>query len=67
MKLTFAQTALLNEVVSGEDRVDEAFKPAIKLVDLGLCTWALPWTGDKRNRLIPTPAGRQALREGERG
>lgn len=55
-KLTRTQTELLREIFNGEDRCSDAYRPAQKLVELGLCIWRT------ETRLQLTEAGREALK-----
>ena len=56
-KLTSAQKQLLREVFNGEEGCSDAYKPAQRLVELGLCIWKA------ENRLALTEAGRLALED----
>lgn len=62
MKLTEAQFALLKAVENGDDRCNDSYKPALKLIQLGLCDGKS--YGIARLRLSLTEAGRQALKGG---
>jgi len=55
MRLTEAQRQLLRDVFSGDDGCSAAYRPAQRLVKLGLCRWRA------ETRLELTPAGRTAL------
>lgn len=60
--LTEAQRELLSEVARGETACTRTYKPAIRLVEKGLCVWRVGKLG--QSELEITPAGRAAL-EGE--
>lgn len=58
MKLTKPQLSLLAGVVNGDGSVSDSYKPAQKLVELGLAEWRTK----HRAFLLPTEEGRSALR-----
>ena len=63
MKLTEAQDRLLRDIDAGAIGVDSEYRPAKKLVELGLAFWKL---GKYSDILRITEAGRALLRaEGE--
>lgn len=60
MKLTNSQLELLREVKGDSQVVSESYKPAQRLVDLGLCEWQKIGISEY---LAITDAGRAALEQ----
>jgi len=58
-KLTKPQKELLSEIVECARVVNDGYKPAIKLVELGLAEWSHGNFGS--STLHATPAGRAAM------